>query len=113
MTGTYFKPGDYNIIDDRTGRKIKASTAQNEWTGSTVHRSSFEERHPQDYIRSIPDHQAVLNPNPESTDRFLATNQVTTTDFEQTGAAKDQIMTIWDDGNTRFDNFDTLWDVDE
>ena len=76
MSGTHFKPGDHNIIDDRSGYKIKRSAAQKEWTGSTVAKRSFEERHPQDFIRSIPDHQAVRDPNPESSDRFLGINEV-------------------------------------
>ena len=72
----FLKPGDYNIICRRTGFKVKASWARKEWTGQTVRSQSWEARHPQDLIRSIPDRQDVPDPNPEGADVFLAVGEV-------------------------------------
>ena len=77
----FWKPGDYNIICDRTGFKVKASWAHKEWNGNTVRNESWEPRHPQDLIRSIPDRQDVPDPNPEAEDTFLAVGDVTVDDL--------------------------------
>ena len=77
----FHKPGDYNIIDDRSGFKAKASWCQKEWTGQIVHKRSWEERHPQDLIRSIPDRQDVPDPRPEQDDTFLAVGDVSASDL--------------------------------
>lgn len=71
----YFAPGDYNVICDRTGFKLKRSQCRLEWTGSMVRNESWEARHPQDLIRSIPDDQSVPYPNPEASDDFLTANE--------------------------------------
>ncbi len=77
----FLKPGDYNQICRRTGFKIKASWGRKEWTGQTVRSQSWESRHPQDLIRSIPDRQDVEDPNPEATDVFLAVGDVVAGDL--------------------------------
>ncbi len=69
----FWKPGDYNVIDDRTGFKMKRSQCRKEWNGLLVRRESFEERHPQDYLRSFEDHQAVPDPRSEGADVFIET----------------------------------------
>lgn len=78
---TYFKPGAYSVLCDRTGFKVKNTQAQKEWTGSTVRLQSWERRHPQDLIRSVEDHQDVPDPNPEPEDSFLGTNDVSVDDL--------------------------------
>ena len=75
-TNTWWKPGGYNVICDRTGFKLKNSQVRREWTGQTVRRQSWEERHPQDLIRSVQDHQAVDDPNPEGANDFVGVNEV-------------------------------------
>ncbi len=74
---TRFAPGDSNIICDRTGFKIKRSQARKEWNGRIVRKESFEERHPQDFLRVRPDDQSVRDARTEQTDVFLSTNEVT------------------------------------
>ena len=74
-------PGDYNVICDRTGYKVKASKTRKEWNGLRVRRESWEPRHPQDKIRGVPDHQAVPDPRPWQTDRFLDTGDVSEDDL--------------------------------
>lgn len=72
----FFLPGSYNQICDRTGFKVKSTWTKREWTGQTVRTQSWEERHPQDLIRSVQDRQHVDDPNPETTDKFLTDNEV-------------------------------------
>jgi len=77
MSADYYKPGDHNVICDRTGMKRKASQCRKEWNGSIVQRESFEQRHPQDFIRAVKDRQQVQDARPPGTDKFLSTNEVT------------------------------------
>jgi len=81
MAGTYYKKGDYNLICDRTGFKIKASQAKKQWDGLLVKKSVWEARHPQDFIRSKPDHQSVPDPRTEGNDYFLSANEVSVDDL--------------------------------
>lgn len=78
---TYYQPGAHNLICDRTGFKIKSTDARKEWTGAVVRSGSFETRHPQDFLRSKVDRQAVPDPRSEATDTFVATNEVTVDDL--------------------------------
>lgn len=57
-----FRPGDHWVISSRSGRKIRASQARTEWTGAVVAADEFEERHPQEFVRSLPDRQAAGPP---------------------------------------------------
>lgn len=77
----YFLPGAYNCICDRTGFKIKSTNVRKEWTGDTVRIKSWEPRHPQDLIRSVPDRQDVPDPNPEPEHTFLSDNEVQASDL--------------------------------
>jgi hypothetical protein len=77
----FYRPGGYNQICDRTGFKVKDSWSRKEWTGNTVRRESWEERHPQDLIRSVQDRQHVDDPNPEAADKFLTDNEVVAGDL--------------------------------
>lgn len=67
---TYYTPGDYNIIDDMTGFKIKASQARMTWDNWFVGKLSWEPRNEQEFLRGIPDMQDVSIPRPEATDIF-------------------------------------------
>ena len=92
MGGTYYLEGAHNVICDRTGFKIKSNTAQKEWTNSLVRSKSFENRNEQDFLRSRVDDQSVSDPRSEPVaDSFVE-------DF-----------TIWDDGDTFWDNRVTDW----
>lgn len=81
MAGTYYRPGDYNVICDRTGYKVKASQTRREWNGLRVRNGSWEPRHPQDNIRAFRDDQSVPDPRPEEDDNFLSTNEVQASDL--------------------------------
>lgn len=76
-----FVAGDYNVICDRTGFKVKASDTLLEWNGLRVRKADWEQRHPQDFVRGRADRQTVPDARPEQTDVFLATNEVTKDDL--------------------------------
>ncbi len=51
----YFAPGDWNAICDQCGAKYKASEMLLQWDGFRVCRTCYDPRHPQDFVRPIPD----------------------------------------------------------
>lgn len=59
-----FVPGAHNVICDRTGFKIKSTKAKKEWTGNIVRKSSWEARHPQDFVRSKPERINIVGARP-------------------------------------------------
>ena len=71
MGNSYFKKGDYNVIDDRTGFKVKASKCRLEWNGLFVSKKAFDERNPLDLIKAKRDIQKVSIPRPEQEDQFI------------------------------------------
>lgn len=71
-----YRPGDWFVICDRSGFKVRASECRKTWDGLFVHKSHFEPRHPQDFVRGIRDSQRVPISRPRGEDRFLTTNQV-------------------------------------
>lgn len=76
-----YVPGDYYVICDFSGFKIRRSEARKMWNGLLVHHRFWEPRHPLDTIRSKSDKQTVSDPRPESADRFLGTNEVKASDL--------------------------------
>jgi hypothetical protein len=81
MAANYLKRGDWNVICDRTGFKIKASESRKEWNGLRVWKKHWEARQPQDKLRMYPDSQRVPDPRPESEDVFLGPNDITIDDL--------------------------------
>ena len=68
----YLKWGLWNVICDRCGVKRKSDEVKKEWTGLIVCRDKcFEERHPQDLIRAVPDETEVPFSRPEAPDVFI------------------------------------------
>lgn len=65
----------------RCGFEFALSELRKEWTGLLVCRSDFDRRHPQDFVRGVPDRQAVRNPSPEPADVFLSPGDVTADDL--------------------------------
>ncbi len=61
-----YRPGDWWTICDRTGFQVYASDTVQEWNGLRVRRQSYEERHPQDFVRGIGDDQTVPFARPDS-----------------------------------------------
>ena len=77
----FLKLGDYNVVDDRTGFKMKRSQCKKQWNNLIVRKESFEPRHPQDFIRAKPDRQQVEDPRTKQAGKFLAVNEVKAEDL--------------------------------
>lgn len=76
MRRNWFKSGDWNAICDVCGYKRKASQVVQRWDGlmvcsPVVKQGCWELRHPQDFIKPIPDQQALPWTRPEGTDIFV------------------------------------------
>ena len=81
MSGkTTYKKGDYNVICDYSGFKCKRSECKLTWDGRLVLKRFWYERHPQDFIKGIPDDQTVPDSRTEGEDRFI-TSKVTPEDL--------------------------------
>jgi hypothetical protein len=52
-------PKDYYMICERTGMKYRRSEMVKEWTGLWVHKDVHQPRHPQDFVRGVPDDPSV------------------------------------------------------
>jgi len=61
---TRYVPGDWNAIDDVSGLQVKASELTRQWDGLMT--TDPEERHPQDFLRSVPDRIRVPWTRPDS-----------------------------------------------
>ena len=61
---TQYVPGSYNAMDDVTGLQHKAHELSRQWDGLMT--ADPEERHPQDYLRSVPDRIRVPWSRPDS-----------------------------------------------
>lgn len=64
----YYKSGDWNVICDVCGKKMKSSHAKKRWDGLIVCSEDYEQRHSLDFIRVKPDKQTVPFSRPRSTD---------------------------------------------
>ena len=93
---TRYIRGDWNLIDDKTGFKIKASNSRLQWNNVRCAENVFEERHPQDFVRGVPDKQNVPFARPEAANPWVG--PVITTITNPTG---------YDAGSTTITVFDT------
>ena len=60
--------GDYNVICDRTGFKVKRSQCVKEWMGMLVYRPFAESRHVRDRIKPRSEPRKNLTTRPEQPD---------------------------------------------
>lgn len=62
----YWAPGDWNAVCSMCGRKRKASTMVKNWQGLYRCPEHNEPRHPQDFVRAVPDNMSVPWAQPET-----------------------------------------------
>lgn len=68
----YWQPGDWNAVCSQCGRKRKASDLIKNWQGMYRCREHDEPRHPQDFVRGVPDIQTPPWTQPPSeTEQFF------------------------------------------
>ena len=60
-----FLNGDWNAACFRCGQKRKASELRKQWQGYYVCPEHWEPRHPQDFVKGIPDNESVPWSQPE------------------------------------------------
>ena len=75
----YYILGEWNLICDVCGKKIKAHEAKHRWDGFVVCPSDFEYRHEQDFVRARQDKISVPFTRPRPADVF------TNITYEDTG----------------------------
>lgn len=64
----YLKLGDWNASCASCGRKRKATELRKDWKGFYVCPEHWETRHPQDFVRAMPENQSVpWSQEPEDT----------------------------------------------
>lgn len=61
-----FEPGDWNAVCRRCGAQKKASTLRRQWQGYYVCPEHWEPRHPQDFVRAVPDNPGVPWSQPDN-----------------------------------------------
>jgi hypothetical protein len=66
-----YVPGDNWIICDLTGRKVLMSQSRKTWDGLRVWEKVWYPKHPQLYLRAIPDHMAVIDGRSRPTDIYM------------------------------------------
>lgn len=71
-----YKPGDYYILCDRCGFKIRQSESKKTWDNLVVCKKDWEPRHPQDLIKPVREQQIVPFARSEPADRFLSDNEI-------------------------------------
>jgi len=67
--------GDYNVICDLTGVKVKRSQCILRWDGMLVRREVSEDRHPQDFLRAREERNNVRDARPEGPIRTMGVNR--------------------------------------
>lgn len=77
--GLYDKPAEPVAIDDYTGFKVPLSALKKDWTGLLT--TDPDIRNPQDFVRGVPDNQALPYARPEVPDVFLAEPLITEDDI--------------------------------
>lgn len=70
MKNTFYS-GDWNLICDSCGKKIKASEAKHRWDGLIVCSKDYETRHPQDFVKAKTDNIVVPYSRPRTSDAFV------------------------------------------
>jgi len=68
-------------ICDRCGFKYPLKELRKEWTGLKVCKNDWDPRHPQDFVRGVPDNQTLSEPRPRPTDVFVGPGDVTSDDL--------------------------------
>lgn len=80
MKKNHFISGDWNITCDVCSKKIKASTSKKRWDGFIVCPEDFEQRHPQDFVKSQSDKVTVPFTRPIPTLVFTNVPYICTVD---------------------------------
>src|SRR5258706_8408125 len=76
MRFTWFRSGKYNTICDVCGFKFKDTDLRKRWDGLMVCERDWEQRHPQELLRPVPDQTKLPWTRPEGNDQFITPNYI-------------------------------------
>ena len=83
-----YRSGDWNVICDVCGQKVKASKSRKRWDGLIVCEEDWEARHSMDFIKTPIDKISVPFARPPPTDEFAnVCNQATSSAYAELAAA--------------------------
>jgi len=85
--------GDWNAVCWVCGNKRKASKLKKHWQGYWVCPEHWEPRHPQDFVKAVPDVQTTPWVQPQPTGTY------TLTDFLMTESSGDEMIYITTEDN--------------
>ena len=71
MSKNYYTSGEWWVICDICGKKIKSGESRHRWDGFVVCEKDFEARHPQDFVRARQDKISVPFTRPRPPDVFV------------------------------------------
>lgn len=71
-----YRSGDWNVICDICGKKIKSSLAKHRWDGFIVCPEDYEHRHPQDFIKTKADRITIPWSRPIGQEVFIDVNYI-------------------------------------
>ena len=106
-----YRPGDYLVHCDKCGMRRYASECRLNWKNQLVCDPCFEPRHPQDFVKAIPDDQTVPIARPdvpqtmgETTVAMVASRGATSIVLTSVSgiADKDSIGIVLDDGTVHW-----------
>jgi hypothetical protein len=69
--GWNYNSGDWNLMCDVCGKKIKAAHSRHRWDGLIVCDEDFEHRHSMDFIKTKQDKISVPFTRPKAPDVFI------------------------------------------
>ena len=93
--------GDYNVICDVCGFKLKRSQTRKRWDGLLVCDADWEPQHPQDFVKALPRRRRRLDLRPEGADKFVDGGPIEWED-DTPVTWEDGSWIMWDGG--RIDN---------
>lgn len=91
MTGSLAKG-----ICDRCGFEYPLNQLRKEWTGLRVCSADYDRRHPQEFVRGVPDNQTLHDPRPEPAPIFVVITPVDDGLWTDAGNWSDE--GVWSDG---------------
>lgn|SRR5574343_715760 len=101
--------GDYNVICDVCGFKLKRSQTRKRWDGLLVCDADWEPQHPQDFVKALPRKRRRLDLRPEQPDRFVDGGPIEWDDDWQ-----DNPAAVWDDFAVKWeDGAWIMWDKEK
>ena len=78
MSRNYYTSGQWNLICDVCGKKIKSGKSRHRWDGFVVCEKDYESRQPQDFVRARVDKITVPFTRPRPVDVFTNVSYIDT-----------------------------------